>query len=64
MKAKAWGAVVMVAFAWVLWSKISSVGIEIWSPEQGFNSKEGCEKFAVRWIEHVISMDKKKKDWL
>ena len=61
MKAKAWGAVMMVAFAWVLWSKISSVGIETWSPEQGFDSKEDCEKFAVRWIDHVISKDKKKE---
>ncbi len=61
MKAKAWAAVVMVAFAWGLWSKISSVGIEKWSPEQGFDSKEECEKFAVSWIDHVISKDPQKE---
>ncbi len=59
MKAKAWGAVVMVALAWILWSKISSGRIETWSPEDGLNSKEDCEKFGERCVGKIISKDKK-----
>ena len=59
MKTKSWGAVVMVAFAWILWSKISSGRIETWSPEDGLNSKEDCEKFGERWVGKIISKDKK-----
>ena len=46
MKAKAWGAVVMVAMAWVLWEKTLNTNHEVWEPLSGFNSKDLCTKSA------------------
>jgi len=46
MKQKRWQAVVVIAFAWVLWSentpKKKGGGI-IWTPEEAYETKLDCE---------------------
>jgi hypothetical protein len=45
MKTKAWGAVVMVAFAWVLWARMPVTETEeAWRVMDGYKSIEGCRK--------------------
>ncbi len=44
MKAKAWGAVVMVAFAWVLWKNdLRNMKKDFWAME-GYETREDCDK--------------------
>jgi hypothetical protein len=46
MKHKRWQALVMVAFAWVLWTEfISEVGGSIISAIEGFETKTKCDAY-------------------
>jgi hypothetical protein len=56
MKTKAWGAVVMVAMAWILWahSSISGWGIDEWEADEGFESKAKCVKALTTLVDKAV----------
>ncbi len=57
MKAKAWAAVVMVAFAWVLWIRGFPAD---WYLEEGHKTKSDCMKYRDRYMEKLLSSNYKK----
>ncbi len=54
MKTKAWGAVVMVAFAWVLWKKNYDADSGLsWEHLRAFESKKSCDKSAAEFLRRL-----------
>jgi|APSaa5957512535_1039671.scaffolds.fasta_scaffold538435_1 hypothetical protein len=44
MKAKKYQALIMVAFAWVLWTKFTGKKNNIWELQEGYENKAQCSK--------------------
>jgi len=61
MKTKAWGAVVMVAFAWVLWNHLMSSSHNEWRiVGDGFNKKSECTNKRSKKLEKEFKSAKKR----